>query len=111
MFSKTCDPCDAFDRLHRHEASLARQHQAALRELRLSKDERSKVMTGKNPAASLDIAEVVEQMAKVLRSENIPFSAAADSNPIPGPSQSSGDPDGAEAAASAAPNPRVGGQN
>jgi hypothetical protein len=82
MFSKTSDPCDAFDRLHRHEASLARQHQAALRELRTSKDERSKIMTGKNPAASLDIAEVVEQMAKVLHSQGIPFPGAADSNPI-----------------------------
>jgi hypothetical protein len=83
MFSKTSDPCDAFDRLHRHEASLARQHQAALRELRVSKEERSKIMTGKNPAARSDIEQVVAEARAVLGSLGIPIPGAANSNPIP----------------------------
>jgi hypothetical protein len=82
MFSKTSDPCDAFERLHAHEASLSRQHQAALRELRLSKEERSKIMTGKNPAALCDIEQLVNQTTALLTSLGIPVPEAVNSNPI-----------------------------
>jgi hypothetical protein len=91
MFSKTSDPCDAFERLHKHEASLARQHRAALRDLQTSKEDRSKIMTGKNPAALSDIAQVVEEVKAVLHSQGIPFSGASNSNPIPAATPSSQD--------------------
>jgi hypothetical protein len=86
MFSKTSDPCDAYNRLHKHEASLARQHQAALRELRVSKEERSKMMTGRNPAAALDFAEVVTAARAFCEAHGVDLPPLRDSNPIPAPS-------------------------
>jgi hypothetical protein len=88
MFSKTANPCDALERLHRHEASLRRQHLRALKELRTSKDERSKILAGKNPAAYADIVETVERARAALAAHGMVIRENDNSNPIPDSLQS-----------------------
>jgi hypothetical protein len=83
MFSKTANPCDAYERLNRHEASLRRQWHKCVRDLQNSKDERSKVLQGKNPAALNDMAETTARFKAFCARHEIPFPQIDNSNPIP----------------------------
>jgi hypothetical protein len=82
MFSKTANPCDAYERLNRHEASLRRQWHKCIRDLNNSKQERSKVLEGENIAALNDMADVVGRFKTFCEKRGIPFPQADNSNPI-----------------------------
>ena len=85
MFSKTGDPCEGLGRLHRLEAGNQRQWHNALKELRLSKETRNRVATGRNAIAYYDIVNWVEFGRAFCERHGIPLKPVDDSNPIPVP--------------------------
>jgi hypothetical protein len=100
MFSKTGDPCEALERLHRHEASLNRQYQRVHAEFHRSRKERSKLLLGQNPAAYNDLVDLVEAAREVLASQGISLRETPNSKPISGSSTPNSDPTPAEKPAS-----------
>jgi hypothetical protein len=88
MFSKTGDATEALAKIYRLEASNNRRWQAALRELRLSKETRNKALTGQNPTALNDLAKMAARTRALCESQGMEInnssseaSAKVDSNP------------------------------